>query len=255
MTSYNVWSVSCTTEGAVWKTWILPESASAPTTCPTNTSHTINTTLTYISARIDPNVVKILEENIATGENYMVETKLVSCPTGPNVTTTYDFTWPIPINVLTLMTKTKSDNLLDNVSCCAGPNTIIGVLAASAVTGASILTVSSTVIQYTMVGYYLNLLDNSGTVDCGRVLSKNTNLNTVTIETPLSRSYSVFSPTYVRQTVYVVNDFTFGHAGSYNLGNSKIGGSYVPANTIVRVTYTNNGNTAKVISVLVEYLY
>jgi len=40
MTAYNVWKIYCETEAA-WKQWVLSENASAPTTCPTNTGHTV----------------------------------------------------------------------------------------------------------------------------------------------------------------------------------------------------------------------
>jgi hypothetical protein len=41
----------------------------------------------------------------------------------------------------------------------------------------------------------------------------------------------------------------------YTIGGAKIGGSYIPANTTVRITYVNSNNVAKTFRGGVEYLY
>ena len=52
MTSYIVYNVRCITEH-IDKQWILPETEPVPTTCPTDTNHTIDPSLTAIQRTVD----------------------------------------------------------------------------------------------------------------------------------------------------------------------------------------------------------
>jgi hypothetical protein len=106
-----------------------------------------------------------------------------------------------------------------------------------------------------MKGYNLSLTDGVNTDDCGRVVNINNTTSTVTFDVATTHAFSHTSPTYVRQTVRVIDDFTLGPKWLVSIGDSKIGGAYVPPNTIVRTIYTNKGNTSKVLYAQIEYLY
>lgn len=53
----------------------------------------------------------------------------------------------------------------------------------------------------------------------------------------------------------MMKNYTLGPAWEYTVGGSKIGGSYVPAGRVVKVTYENKTNVAKTLTPRIEYLY
>ncbi len=53
-----------------------------------------------------------------------------------------------------------------------------------------------------------------------------------------------------------MKDYDIGHPWEHEIGNTKIGGSYVPADVEVTIEYTNNSTTDDKLFVgRVEYLY
>ena len=79
---------------------------------------------------------------------------------------------------------------------------------------------------------------------------------TITVETAAVNSFLASTPTYVKQTVYYLQNYEFGPSWEYVIGESKIGASYLPANTILRARYINNSAIAnKKLVVKFEYLY
>lgn len=114
--------------------------------------------------------------------------------------------------------------------------------------------VSSTVIAITQLGYYLTLADGTNTDDLGRVLHKT--VDSVFVEKAPMNEYLASTPTVVKQTIWLLNGYEFGPGWSYLIGDSKIGGSYVPADTLVRLEYTNNGILGdRTLVGALEYLY
>lgn len=115
------------------------------------------------------------------------------------------------------------------------------------------LSVSSTVLENSQIGFYINLMNGTENQDLGRILYKT--INSIFVENAPSTNFLAASPTYVRQTVYVLKGHYIGNGKVFSIGDGKIGGSYVPTDTIVRVKYSNNGNTDKRLLGFVEYLY
>jgi len=112
------------------------------------------------------------------------------------------------------------------------------------------INVSSTVISYTMKGYYIKL----GTEDLGRVLFVNTSNNKIYMERAPTIIYPATS--YVKQTVYVIKDYHIGHPWNRTVGDMKLGGSAIPKNTLVEVKYVNNSlDTTKELIGHTEFLY
>ncbi len=75
------------------------------------------------------------------------------------------------------------------------------------------------------------------------------------METPTVNSFTAATPTYVRQTAFMARNFKIPAAGRIEVGDSKIGGSYLPANTVFRVAYTNDSSSGKSFGFVIEYLY
>jgi hypothetical protein len=251
MSSVYKYRVYCNTDSKYEYVW----NTTAPTTCPTNTGHSINTGTISIVDEVSTGIIKIKEENIPTGENFRAECFALAGATGPDVSSTRDFTWPYPITVLEIKLYVEDQNTGDQIALQVGPNTVIGAITSSVSAGATSITVSSTVLEYLMKGYNLSLTDGVNTDDCGRVVNINNTTSTVTFDVATTHAFSHTSPTYVRQTVRVIDDFTLGPKWLVSIGDSKIGGAYVPPNTIVRTIYTNKGNTSKVLYAQIEYLY
>lgn len=245
----------CTTDNTYEYVWGTEE----PTKCPTNTAHTIDTGTITIVDEASSNMVKIKEENIATGGNYQATTVSFKGMTGPTGTSyTIDFSWPIPVNVLDIHMQTEEIHRFDEIKLTVAPNTIIGILTDDVCNGATGLDVSQTVIDNTMLGYYLEITDGAKLLDCGQVISIDTTNNRLVTETLPSETYLAFSPTYVRQTVYVIKDFMLSAPQKEIIGEGKIGGSYIPANVIVRAIYKTNSTSIdnpKYLTGMIEYLY
>lgn len=248
LSKYKIWCVTDNQYEYIW-------SETEPLVCPINNTHTINIDSIVVIDEIASNIMKIREENIPTGENFQCECYNIEYTGGTGVETSTDFTWPHPINVLELQFVSTDANKGDSIRLVVAPNTIIGVITANVSISDKIINVSSTVLDNVMIGYHLDLFDGANTFDCGRITSVDKVNNQVTVENSLTQSFSASSPTYVRLSVYVVNNYIIGPPQRYVIGEGKIGGSYVPTNTIVRVSITNSSNLPKTFSAQLEYLY
>lgn len=305
MSIYYRWRVFCTNEG-VDKFWVLSEDEPEPTSCPTDTAHSIDATKTVILNTISDNMVKIQEENIQTGGNFQATT--LSLNAIKNTTSPASLSWPHPISALNLDFISTEDNKGDIVNGCIGKDTIIGNITGNVTpaigwtgmtggTGMNYvvgdivtythpifgqrtytciqntvsselptnslywkhgfeLNVSASVIQYTLIGYHLKLDDLSNNDDLCRVIGIDKNNSKVYVEVNPSNSYSFTSPTYIRQTVYTIFNYEIGSVGEHEIGSSKIGGSYIPADTFITIEYINGSTgTDKKLSGRIEYLY
>lgn len=114
------------------------------------------------------------------------------------------------------------------------------------------LFVSPTVLEASDLGYYVTLSNGSLNQNMGRVVRKTG--NSIFVENVPNTNFMAMN-TYVKQTVYVLKDHFIGNGKVFSIGDGKIGGSYVPADVIVNVKYTNNSPVAKNLSGFVEYLY
>lgn len=115
--------------------------------------------------------------------------------------------------------------------------------------------VNSTVIENTSIGYELNLFDGVNTSNLGRVLCINIEMSKVYVEINPDQTFSPLTPTYVRQTVYIIRDFVIGEPWDRCIGDSKIGGSHIPADTPVEFSYQNVTGDTKNLVGHVEFLY
>tara|TARA_R100001163_G_C5067090_1_gene205961 strand:- start:1919 stop:2683 length:765 start_codon:yes stop_codon:yes gene_type:complete len=254
MTTIYKYRVYCTTDSTYKFVW----SEVKPLTCPDNTAHSINSLLTTIVDEVTPNQVSIKEENVPTGGNYQASSVAFENMTGPTGTVySVDKSWPHPISAMNISVKTEEIHAGDTIEVVVGPETVIGALTVTAETGATEFNVSQTVIDYTMVGYYLELVEGANINDCGRVIAVDKTNGIIQLENPTTRTFSAGGPTYVRQSVFTVKDFKCCTPQKFDIGIAKIGGSYVPPNTIVRGKYTINkpSDIPKNFTAMIEFLY
>ena len=118
------------------------------------------------------------------------------------------------------------------------------------------LYVSPTVIDNTMLGYYMNLFNGLKTNDMGRVVGINSELRAIYMENAPTDIFLASGPTYVRQTVKPIPKYELSGPWEHVIGSNKIGGSYIPTDVVITVTYQNNSvDTDKYFLGNIEYLY
>lgn len=248
MSTVYYYKVYCETESIYVYKW----DTITPTTCPNNNTHTINNTSISILSSIQKNKVIVSEEDTPTGEHYKSVSYKISAPVGVS---NHDYTFPYPVSALAISFNTISDNIDDELEVIVGPDITVGSITADVNASDTVITVSSSVIDYIELGFYVQIDDGTNIDDLGVVTSIDKNNLTITVETAATQSFAASTPTYVKMSVKVIDNFIFGPSGRYVLGDSKIGGSYVPTNTVVRVKYINNGGSTTDFYPVIEYLY
>jgi hypothetical protein len=241
----NKWNVYCETESA-WVSGYLDENIT-PSTCFNNNEHTINTDLSNIILNISTQQVNIVQTEGTPGMHYRAESKKLVA--SPNTTTTDTHTYPYDISPMTIYLPTSAQNEGDYINSLVGENTVVGVLTSSTSTGNTVLNVNSTVIQNMQVGYIVSL-GNSNTVVGECTVIGN---NQITISDPLDASYS--AGTLVKISVNNIKNFYLQGSTSYHLGTKNLLCSFIPANTPIKMAYTNNSNETKDFYYMMEYYY
>ncbi len=115
------------------------------------------------------------------------------------------------------------------------------------------LSVSPTVLTNTSTGYSIKISGGGNTDDVGRVISIDKNNQKIYVETNITHSFSPMA--CVLQSIYLLKDFTIGNPSDYAIGLSKIGGAYIPADTLVKISYQNLTGNNKYFNGRLEYLY
>lgn len=224
-----------------------------PTTCPTNSEHEIDINSVTKITSISSDVVEIKEESVPTGGNYKAETVIINTNVGETSIT--DKSWIIPINMFAVYFNTFTEHDGDNLVVEIAPDTIIGSITNDVNIGDTIIHVSDTVLKHIYVGYYIKLNDLTNSNDCGMVTLVDKSSKTITVNIPTNQSFSMNTPTYIQQTIRMIDNFELSGSNKYSLGTTTVGGSYVPTGTIARVKYTNNGSESKKFRINIEYLY
>lgn len=167
-----------------------------------------------------------------------------------------NFSFPMPISLLSATWINKASNDGDEVEFIVAPDTTTGSITAAVAVGATVIDVSQTVIDNAKLGYYLKLDDGTNVDDVGRITNIDTINSKITVETPTVNAFAVATPTYIKQSVKLVPKVMLvGTNAQIELGTSKIGGSSIPANTILRARYNNLSGSAETFSFILQYLY
>lgn len=251
MTTVYEWNVWCNTDSK----WVSVWNDVEPTTCPENNGHAIDAEKTYQIRKVSSTQVEVKEEDVPTGGHYQIKTTPFDCPGPAATTTTEDITYPMPISGLAFGWLSNAEMEGDVVDMCVAPDATVGEITSDVAAPDTVINVQSTVTDKVQVGYYIKLFDGTNTSDCGRCLAVDSGAGTITVETAPGQAFLAATPTNVQMTVYMLKDFEIGPPGRYLAGEAKIGGSYVPANTVIRIIYTNNGANQVRFSPWCELLY
>lgn len=204
------------------------------------------------STEIYTEQVKIIEEN----NNNFTQGIFQSCTidtyiSGVTGTTIIDKSFPYPISLFSSEWLVQESQIGDISEFHLAPDTMCGVLVAPHSSGDTTLYVSDTVFTQANIklGHYITVNGQ----DLGRVIYKNSDTNTITIENPLETVLDPMTPVFF--TVKVVPHWRFNAPGFCSVGETKIGSSYIPANTVMRTVYHNLSGTAKWFGISIDYLY
>lgn len=249
MTTVNKYRVYCNTESTYQTVWAETE----PFTCPINTNHVIDQSKTSIIGGIDESLTKIKEEYKLTQDNFQCKSIVINA--APNTTSHTDIIWEYPISVYALSFITEERHKNDIINIQLSPDTIIGAVAYPTAPGNKTFYVTDTVLLFINMGYHVKITDGVNQDDLGRVISIDKANSTITTEYACQNMYSPYSPTYVRMTIYFIENFVIGPPWEYVVGKKKIGGAHLPANVIIRACYTNLTNETKDVIANFEYTY
>lgn len=245
MTEVNKYRVWCDTESAYVYTWDTVE----PTTCPNNNGHTINSSLTTITETVSTSTVTA-EEN--SNGYFETQTIVVNVPTGtPGDVTEHDISWPMPITLWRTLLTPTSDLVGDEISVLAAPETVVGVLTAPASIGATTINVNSTVTDNVWRGFLITLDDTVNKDVVGRVTNVDKVGGTISFQTPTSFAYAPGTP--VKISIYVLNSIQIVNTETMDIGVKGFKGKTIDVGTILRIYYTNNSGTSKVLRWRAEF--
>jgi len=249
--------IRCTTDTTDEYVWNITE----PTVCPTNSGHTIDGNLTTIVDTVEHNVVEIQEVLTPVNQssvNGKIRIKGYEINVPESTDGTLNISFPYPIALMNGWFYSPSNSAGDILNLCAAPNTIIGTIDQATSNSMSEISVVQSVIDNVSVGHRLNLLDSKTFVinDLGEIQSIDTVAGNITVETATANIFNDFANTYVRLTVPIIEGMKISHNDKkYAFGKKKIGGMYLPKNTVLHVDYTNNEGNAKAFDFNMEYLY
>ncbi len=220
------WDVKCDTEGAL----VQKIQKSKPTTCPNNAGHTVDLTNTFFTASEAPNGIYTNPGSVgfylAQGINFTA---------AANSTTTYDFSYPFDVRVISARFLCEDTNQGDTLNVHLTPGLTIGALAVSAVIGDTIITLSSTAIDNSVKGMFFVFIGDATNY---YIKSVNLNNSTVTLTSALTANFT--AGTGVSRTVHLIKDLLLPSKETIAfLGQMDLPKPLIPANFIFRFKYTN----------------
>jgi hypothetical protein len=196
--------------------------------------------------------VKIKEETHGETQGHFQSRTMHLYTDGSALVQNCDISFPYPISLFSAEWLVAEDHVGDSAEFHLGPDTIIGYLTQTLNSGDSSIYVSDTVMENIKLGFYIGIEDSSL---FGRVISKDTENKCIEIEYPKAEIFNAGS--LVKMTVKIVPEWKFIAPGFCSVGESKIGASFIPSNTILRMVYHNeNGLThKKLFGISIDYLY
>ena len=203
-----------------------------------------------------------------TGGNFQVSSIDITIPSGTGWTE-QDKSFPFPISLFSAHHSIGMENHGDVVEFIISPDKTIGSITQDVTTSDTWVNVNPDALPYIKIGYFVGLdpdpTDHSQGAsyeNLGRVLAKDIGNSKIQIENSPTSTFLAADPTYVKLSIKLVHNRKLAYPGAVfngpitrDIGLSKIGGKYLPANTLLRARYDNIEGSAKDFSLDLEYLY
>lgn len=233
------WRIYCTTEN----TWKYVWGPTAPTTCPTDTAHSVNLDSISDINVLSTQTVKIdtsgTPANATPVNNYFrLETVIFDAPA--NTVTTESRSFAYPISLFSGRIRTDEAKRGDSLTIEIGNGITVGALTAGALTGAMTVTVSVASLQFLAPGFFIHIIDSGTLTPTGpiEIVSVNTNTQVVTLSTSLPIDCDIGSTFSVIRRMCRSLEFT--EPGIYSIGTTLLQGRYLPASVPVNFIWTNS---------------
>lgn len=204
--------------------------------------------------------VKVLEEDLdplkRTGGNFRAKTVGFDIPA--SVSWHYmTFSFPYDIGMLSMEFIGTTNLVDDKFSIDVYPDTVIGTVTADITASDTVINVSSTVIDNVVIGYKLILDDGTNNEHTSYIVDIDKLAGTITLENGTTNAYLAATPTTVKHYVPAVEEMEIDYTTSAtSVGSSKIGASFVPKNTPIRIGfYNHDGTSGKRFRAVLEFLY
>jgi len=192
-----------------------------------------------------------------TGGTYRVQSYEIVVDQAQGTWKDYDITFPYPVSLFSAEWFNKVENDGDIVQCVAAPDTVIGAITSDVSIDDNVIDVSETVMTYAARGTALALDDGVNYCNLGEIINIDYENSQVTTTYLADNNFLASTPTYVKQSVFMMPHMYLTGVGRIDIGKDAVGGSYLPANTIFRIRYQNNEGTTtnKIFSFILEYKY
>jgi hypothetical protein len=129
----------------------------------------------------------------------------------------------------------------------------VGVITQNITPSDNLITVNSTVTDNMETGLFITVTNGVTMDNLGEIFEIDKVNGTILIQTPSSLNYN--AGCYLFPSVHVIKDYKLNASVPSIIGESSIGGSYVPAFYIIRLVYRNQSNATKNFNWYVEYKY
>jgi len=246
-----VWRIFCQTDNQ-YEFWKLYDTDPEPTTCPVDTAHTVNLGDVTLRNVISQNQVKIKEEDVPTGGKWAAEAHWFYGASGgisgPS-STIKQLSWKHDVTVFNIQYRSRDENVRDEVSMYVETKDqgfglgVIGTIQQDSPTGSTGINVAQTIIDNVLAADYIQLTDGTNTTDYIQILSVDRPNRMLIFSESIPFSFAAATPTFIKFRRYVLYYYPLGPPDLYQMGNGKIGGSYVPAGNVVSVVYHNYDST------------
>jgi hypothetical protein len=243
------YQIYCNTENC----FVYGYGTEAPTTCYNNTNHAVNPDSVSIVETISTTRVALQLEDTPTGGYYGCGTW--SFDAAPNATTVYATSFPMNTTMLAAQLQVTAEMVGDYLDFNYAQDTTIGIATVPPGLGDTTISVSPTVLQYAVVGYYIRAFNGVAESQLGRIVSIDKVGATITVETPCLVAYDGSLPVYMQITRYFIKNYELRCVGIHKIGFAKMGGGLTPAGVIGRCIYKNNGNTTKRVGFMIEHFF
>lgn len=253
MTTETQYQVYCVEEQANVTFW----SKVKQNNCPNDYRHHLDPTKTIKLATRTSEVqgVSIQQESTNTNGNYRYKCIKYDCAS--NGEHEYDISFPYPITILEVETQTNESHRGDKLGVnFYTSNNTLGFIASNVNIGDSNIFVTNSVINYINQGFHCILDNNTITEDLHEIISIQPMSNLLITKNASSNFYDYTTPTKLKYHVPIIEDMYMSDPRTYSVGRKKITGSSLPANAVLRMTYSNSSpNSNKELIVSFEYMY
>jgi len=214
MTTVYLYKLWCITEG----TWKYVYGDSAPTVCPTDTSHTIDTNSITIEEIISPDIITTrLSQTDLLNENTAITVERgfnIPVTAGETISSKVE-SFPFDIDLVAGFVQYKDAVWGDYIEISAMPlgDASIGTLAADALAGDTVITVDNDAYQNLRLGNFV--LIGTDTTEY-RITSMDDSTNQLALESGLSVAHSIGDSIKMRRKI--LEKYWINTSEKYQLG-------------------------------------